>query len=210
MELYSYSPLSDANGTRLLRLLPDNREAEIRCEQFPVDFHQLFPVYSQYAEYEALSYVWGDKRMRRNIIVNGCCFEVTSNLHAALLRLRSRSRSRLLWIDAICINQADFEERAAQVERMATIYALAECVLVWLGPEENRSRHAFHLIRKAAQSGDSRKDDPGSAIGNFSDPQMVGTSKPGVLSDAGALHRLLSRAWFSRIWVSRIHRNRGM
>jgi hypothetical protein len=203
MDPYAYSPLPDANGTRFLRLLPGSHEAEIDCDLFPVDFHQLFPVYSKYGEYEALSYVWGDKSVRKNIIVNGRSLGITTNLHAALLRLRYRSTSRLLWIDAICINQTDIEERAAQVERMATIYALAECVLVWLGPEQNRSNHAFNLIRKAAQTrGTGGEVLESSAIGNFSDLQMVGTSKPGIFSDAGALHRLLSRAWFSRIWVS--------
>ncbi|KAK3987685.1 heterokaryon incompatibility protein 6,OR allele [Cladorrhinum sp. PSN332] len=83
--------------------------------------------------YEALSYCWGDQHEKHEIIVSGCNFQTSTNLHSALLRLRLPDRSRLLWVDAICINQNDIQERNEQVSLMRSIYQRAGCVLIWLG-----------------------------------------------------------------------------
>jgi hypothetical protein len=64
--------------------------------------------------------------------VNGQHFLIRKNLFNALLHLRLK-RPRALWIDAICINQADIQERNAQVSLMAFIYRRATRVVVWLG-----------------------------------------------------------------------------
>ena len=58
---------------------------------------------------------------------------VTASLHAALLRLRNRSIERIIWVDAVCINQQDLKEREQQVHSMAKIYGKAKRVIVWLG-----------------------------------------------------------------------------
>lgn len=59
---------------------------------------------------------------------------VSQNLALALRYLRSRDQVRTLWIDAICINQEDTDERSEQVGRMSDIYKLADKVIAWLGP----------------------------------------------------------------------------
>ena len=56
----------------------------------------------------------------------------------------------LLWVDAICINQKDDEERAAQVQRMGLIFSSAQCVLAWLGPEEDNSTEVVLIIKALA------------------------------------------------------------
>ncbi|KAK6442070.1 hypothetical protein LTR95_001689 [Oleoguttula sp. CCFEE 5521] len=85
-------------------------------------------------KYEALSYVWGTSQAAYNITVNGePGFNVTENLHRALARLRLKDQSRVLWVDAVCINQTDLAEKADQVSRMDDIYTHAERVLIWLG-----------------------------------------------------------------------------
>lgn len=56
--------------------------------------------------YEALSYVWGDRESTNKIWVDGCLFTVTENLFEALSNLRQPSEDRLLWVDAICIDQS--------------------------------------------------------------------------------------------------------
>jgi hypothetical protein len=68
--------------------------------------------------YEALSYTWGDASIKLSILCGNNPFPVTSNLHEALLRLRSEKEARKVWIDAICINQDDIAERNAQVALM--------------------------------------------------------------------------------------------
>jgi len=66
------------------------------------------------AEYYALSYVWGDPTVTKNILVNGKVFAATINLVAALETFSVESDSSdLLWVDAICINQTDVKERNA-------------------------------------------------------------------------------------------------
>ena len=84
--------------------------------------------------YEALSYCWGDPSDKIPIECNGSGgLAITKNLHSALLRLQLPNQLRLIWADAICINQEDTEERGSQVRLMKDIYRFASSVVVWLG-----------------------------------------------------------------------------
>ncbi|KAF2742128.1 heterokaryon incompatibility, partial [Sporormia fimetaria CBS 119925] len=84
-------------------------------------------------EYYALSYVWGDMNHTEQILVDGAPIHVTKNLVAAVRVLqRSNLKTAALWIDAICINQNDMTERAAQVRLMGRIYKNSEGVVAWL------------------------------------------------------------------------------
>lgn len=113
--------------------------------------------------YEAVSYVWGDPRKRRDITVNGATLSITENLHGALTAFRrrlqppsggdpdsctgpaQRRQVRRLWADAVCINQGDLSERISQVEQMASIFAGARRVLAWLGWETPASGGGGHI-----------------------------------------------------------------
>lgn len=83
-------------------------------------------------EYMCLSYVWGDTSDAVMIHLNSYPKLVTRNLHSALQRLRSHGYLAALWVDALCINQDDKEEKSLQVARMATTFAEARRVFVWL------------------------------------------------------------------------------
>ncbi|KAK8108496.1 HET-domain-containing protein [Apiospora sp. TS-2023a] len=120
---------------RLLSLLPDdNFKAAIHCSLQVASLDET-------TDFEALSYVWGDPDKRELIYVGGEPMLVTVNLVAALRRLRrpcSSSESgsnaaRVLWVDAICINQNHMAERNAQIPLMARLYRSAKSVLAWLG-----------------------------------------------------------------------------
>ncbi|PVH79250.1 HET-domain-containing protein [Cadophora sp. DSE1049] len=111
---------------RLAILQPGPRNASIRVKLGRSAF-------AERPKYEALSYTWGRADDLRAIELNGTRVEVRKNLALALVHLRHTSEERVLWIDAICINQADLEERNRQVELMSYIYARAKRVLVWLG-----------------------------------------------------------------------------
>jgi hypothetical protein len=89
--------------------------------------------------FEALSYTWGDPHFPRSIFLNGYSLKVTESLYQALVQLRLSHKERLLWIDAICINQEDGRDRNHQVAYMHRIYKLATQVLVWLGPKAGKS-----------------------------------------------------------------------
>lgn len=84
--------------------------------------------------FEALSYTWGeDSQPTHDLIIDGKKKTIRQNLFDALQMLRYHDRPRLLWIDAICINQEDAVEKSQQVPLMGQIYATACTVQVWLG-----------------------------------------------------------------------------
>lgn len=124
-----YKPLDDSSDSiRLIVLKPaDYRdEATVRCELIHVKFRDK-PIY------EALSYTWGNADDTRTILIDGIEVSVGANLYEALSFLRAKSGDRILWADAICINQNDQEEKNHQVRSMGWIYERAACVIIWLG-----------------------------------------------------------------------------
>ncbi|KAF8847357.1 HET-domain-containing protein, partial [Acephala macrosclerotiorum] len=183
MSQYHYSSLSPGlDSIRLLRLMPHKNEStertEIQCELFE---HTLQDPGKGSHLYEALSYTWGGSDKPRSISINKKSLAVTENLYAALLRLRDRSLERILWIDAICINQENLKEQGQQVQLMAKIYSKATRVLVWLGEMVDNSDTALERIRIAAEN-----------------------ESPDSLNDKTiqqAILALLQRPWFRRIWV---------
>lgn len=117
------------NEFRILVLLPRYEGAEnalIECDIHTVSL-------SDVPQYEALSYVWGAPESQIPILVSGKEQKVTKNLHDALVRLRLASEKRMLWIDQLCINQWDSNEKAAQVQMMRQIYSNCSGCLLWLG-----------------------------------------------------------------------------
>ena len=103
-----------------------------------------------WGHFVALSYVWGDPTAKCEIYIGESSVLVPVNLEAALRQLRSHNRIQQgfrIWIDALCINEADFVERAFQALRMKDIYARAWRVVVWLGPKAKNSDLAMMAIR---------------------------------------------------------------
>ncbi|KAJ4357271.1 uncharacterized protein N0V89_001846 [Didymosphaeria variabile] len=90
-------------------------------------------------QYQALSYVWGDARVTVHMKVNGLLFKGTKNLVDALRALRLQDQERIIWVDAICINQQDAQERNEQVKKMADIYRNSSATVAWLGSSARRS-----------------------------------------------------------------------
>ncbi|KAH8588662.1 heterokaryon incompatibility protein-domain-containing protein, partial [Bisporella sp. PMI_857] len=124
---YKYVPLPSDGSIRLLELAPGTDESII-CRLFP---HNI----NEGKNYEALSYVWGDSNQRMTITCEGSSLSIPKSLHVALKRFRLKSSSRVLWADAICINQRDDLERSQQVALMGQIYSNATMVLAWLGED---------------------------------------------------------------------------
>jgi Heterokaryon incompatibility protein (HET) len=142
------------------------------------------PLGSKDVAYDALSYSWGHDTAKSRILLDNCKFEVSENLSSALRHLRHRLIDRVLWVDAICINQEDLEERSKQVLRMDAIYHGAATVRVWLGPTADYSEFAMnHLRSMPAES-------------------FQGGLRGGGLSNMlGAIINLITRPWFRRRWV---------
>lgn len=187
---YEYRPLRPGpNNIRLLQILPGVGDAKVVCQVFQYTLRNE----KAFGLYEALSYVWGDFKNPHEICIRNAedseyrSFTVTRNLYGALRRLRDSDLPRTLWIDAICINQADLQERALQVQIMARIYAYAVSVSVWLGEEADDSSDVLALLRDLVANDVTYSYGWRSAV----KPQAI-----------GALKAFLGRAWFRRAWVS--------
>jgi hypothetical protein len=130
-ERFKYQPLDDtANSIRLLRIAPPQTDERIHVTMIHADMR---------VEYSCLSYMWGTGSEDHDIVINGCALRVRENLFRFLCVASHRFPDQLLWIDALCINQADNSEKGHQVERMGEIYHEAQETLIWLGegPLEN-------------------------------------------------------------------------
>lgn len=130
---------------------PGSGNDEIRCRR-------VNATWSWRTRYDALSYTWGDESRRGTILVDGLPLSITENLHSALVHLRHPRRRRVLWVDALCINQDDAGERDEQVKRMGSIYSRARRVVIWLGPETKEVEGAIALIKAVASAYRSSTD----------------------------------------------------
>ncbi|KAI3324182.1 heterokaryon incompatibility protein-domain-containing protein [Xylariaceae sp. AK1471] len=106
-----------------------------QIETTPCVSLEEFPIGSS-PPFIALSYVWGSDVLSQNIRVNGEPFAIRENLTAALKLLQLLCPDMYIWTDAICINQANEEEKSHLVQHMGQIFNAAEKVYAWLGPAD--------------------------------------------------------------------------
>jgi hypothetical protein len=150
-----FRPASLENGEfRLLTLHPGQKRSRICIDLRHASIEDP-PMY------EALSYTWGDPKgpwseipdswrvkYSYNIEINGQKMKIGFNLKSALRRIRDRTEFKRLWVDAICINQNNQNERSEQVKEMARIYRQAARVLCWLGEEDRFVKLAFDTLEE--------------------------------------------------------------
>jgi hypothetical protein len=172
---------SQRQDIRLIYISPGEQHEHINCT-FEVANLQNPP------PYEALSYVWGDPNITVSITISSCAYQVTVNLGDALRHVRKRAEPRLLWVDAICINQGDNEEKSLQVGMMRNIYAKAFRCVIWLGDSQHlgfsdaETRSSLDVIKMLAED--------------------VHTPLAAPLDRAmKALEHLMGSPWWSRIWT---------
>ncbi|KAK4158680.1 heterokaryon incompatibility protein-domain-containing protein, partial [Cladorrhinum sp. PSN259] len=145
-----YTPLAAAQDQfRLLEILPDpdGVNAPLRCKL------HVCALSASIGTYHALSYSWvaDDYNQQQDIVseqprieCDGVEMVISLNLSRALRRLRLADSSRIIWADAICINQSDLGERSQQVARMGDIFRSAHEVIVWLGPCDEPPLNVSH------------------------------------------------------------------
>lgn len=162
--------------------------------------------------FTALSYAWACHTHPDTfpILCNGRQLYVHNNLYTALpfITRRYTSKGALAtpyWIDAICINQADDQEKISQIRLMNTIYRHADTVLAWLGLSFNLDSQAFTpqaiellplLINEFARS---RQPGPGARL----TPGFEVDCKLGYLGREGweAIIHLIRNPYFRRVWM---------
>ncbi|KAL7627071.1 hypothetical protein AAE478_003847 [Parahypoxylon ruwenzoriense] len=170
------------------------------------------PVAGALPEYEALSYTWGTMdnpqivrlQADEHSSVDHSILEIQQNLATALRHLRYPDKSRVLWIDAICINQKDIPERNVQVTRMKDIYRLAGRVVAWLGPESEDSQHALSTLDYLGAQIEYTKDQFRLPAPDCAHPQWFHsyTDLPYREDTWRSILELFRRPWFDRLWVT--------
>ncbi|TGO36479.1 hypothetical protein BHYA_0123g00070 [Botrytis hyacinthi] len=197
---------------RLVTLLPGDFSNVIHCTLTTVSLiDEPF--------YEALSYVWGNPTNRCDVDLQGVAFPVTTNLESALRYLRCRDLPRVLWIDAICINQDDIAERNSQVKYMGTIYSKSSIVLAWLGePKMNKcltSSFTAGWMDKLVPEGDviDEERDNDLLFDTFemtlknleahweSDNDDIASFSIQNLRTGAGIIRLFENPWWNRMWT---------
>ncbi|KAI4945442.1 hypothetical protein J4E86_009329 [Alternaria arbusti] len=140
-------PASSINQIRVLHVQPSSiRYRRIECELKLVNLDEA-PVYN------ALSYVWGVDPPKVTIICNGQRLKIRPELSYALVRLRLKETTQIIWADALCINEADDQEKSHQVPPMSKIFSQATQVNVWLGHgDDSVIREAFRCCKLIADA----------------------------------------------------------
>ncbi|KAI1381290.1 heterokaryon incompatibility protein-domain-containing protein [Hypoxylon crocopeplum] len=178
---YTYSPLSSPTQTRVIVLKPSlDYSAPLHCTLEELDFGWSRTV----VEYDALSYTWGLPNFTEKLIIGMQVLHITTNLRDALRRLRNPVESRRLWVDAVCINQGDNDEKSIQIPMMGQIYLAASSVRVWLGDYPHEAGILRGIKASARQAGQTTR------VGRWHSSEML-----------MSIMELVKLPWFSRRWI---------
>ena len=173
-----YAPLDYRLDIRTLVLEPARSWSDpIKCQLRVVSLAKIEERY-----YEAVSYCWDDDEKSNVIYINDRPYYVTDSLNSFLRYRREKDQSVTLWIDAVCINQDDYEEKQKQVQLMREIYLCSNRLTVWLGSPSGDTHLAFATILYVLQGDDLKL------------PYLDGDS-------GRALNSLFDRPFWTRIWI---------
>jgi hypothetical protein len=184
-----YDTTLDAAEFRLAYLSASSRE------DCPV--HVTLETHSDhnYPEYETVSYLWGgengDSSARCPVFV-GPYWDVllqTQNCWSMLRLFRPHRGERTVWVDALCINQRNLQERAAQVAKMRKIYEQCTKVIVYLGEDLVTKSKPFPYRRTLDQ------------LPHFSLNKLLFPKDHQYYETYFGMEKLLQRKYFARIWI---------
>lgn len=180
-----YKTLESNQDIRLINLYPAGRTTDpLECDLMTASFEEA-PVY------EALSYTWGlqSNAVETLLVINAARgpVQITTNLDAALRKLRLVDRKRALWVDAVCIDQSNNEEKAHQIAQMRRVYSEAKLVCIWLGKGSNTTPEALKFIRSMPE-----------IFGRLTVNHDLHLYSP---ADVTPLDELLESPWWKRVWT---------
>ncbi|TGJ81926.1 hypothetical protein E0Z10_g6858 [Xylaria hypoxylon] len=203
MDQYEYEPLPTSEHVRLVTIHAGRFDDDIVLSYDIVAFTS-----NECPSYECLSYTWDEHSGSSLVHVvekgRARAMHISGNLANILLHLRYADRPRVMWVDALCIDQNNDVEKGPQVARMGKVYRSAHRISIWLGKEENDSTRALNTmlwigakvtvdwvrLRVALR--------PECAVPDFQD---IDTGIPLKPEDTEAIYHLCSRRWFERLWV---------
>lgn len=223
---YEYAPLPTDGWIRILVLYPGSSSDKLSCG---LEARRIID--STLSGYEALSYVWGTSdSCQPDEVLNcdGSILQIRENLACALKHIRNEKETKLLWVDAVCINQEDMDERSTQVniyilkpvpcslflilyphhtderyqvQQMGDIYGSASRVLIWIGPDTHyEAAECFKLIEDTT----TLLTEMVSKHGDVNLIPPINKESGLICSDSqqwDKVRRLMDSNWFSRIWV---------
>ncbi len=184
-----YRPLeNDGDSFRLLQLHPGQEGDPIVVSIVPARLSQCQP-------YDAVSYVWGSPENQPEIEVDGVFLTIRRSLFDFLGVLRKPTSPRLLYADAVCINQTDDKEKSRQVPMMGDIYKSATRVLAWLGPGSPESDALFHMSSRVSAQ-DCHLDENGKP--HWKQDICSPSERTSLQS---TLQKILDRDYWKRAWI---------
>ncbi|PMD40960.1 HET-domain-containing protein, partial [Hyaloscypha variabilis F] len=183
LQSFTYSVLPSSRHIRVLELQQDGNTLALLSAtlcNLDLDDEDRIP-------YSALSYTWGQPEFTERLILNSAAAYITPNLAAALQYLRVLGCMRI-WVDAVCIDQTNNDEKSSQIPLMANIYRNASRVIVWLG-NDIAAIEAMKVARAARRDPRPTKDNT----------SIHPTEH--VPEASAALNVLVHLPWFGRRWV---------
>ena len=213
--------LKDVNGG------PNTADSRLKCEMITtsLDFYKVrdsnYPAYrvkrlrnalassflddQPYSkDFYAVSYVWGDPAAVDDIEINGAVAKIGANLYAALHSIQNNTKFRVLWADALCINQSDKDEKSWQVQQMAAIYSRARATISWLGPPSEDSKLALETLTELDKTTSRLFWPIQLAKEGGPPPSKVKNSALRIAGDSScwnAIANICARPYWSRIWI---------
>lgn len=170
---------------------------------------------SDYPQYCAISYAWGEGSRTKHVVLSkDCAVDVSEPLFSGLLEIAREKEAKLIWVDQLCIRQADKHEKESQVALMSQIYGQAHLVNAWLGKPAVDTRLAFRLLKFfAAVSNETHAVVGRSEVeGHLPIPQdlvqELRLDHPvklfAYLSNAAwqGAFGFVERPWFTRLWAA--------
>jgi hypothetical protein len=157
---YKYKQIAYHEDIRILKILHGKEDSALECMLFPSSLRSTKPA----SKSKCHKYWWGEDEPTHPVTMyddtgvrdglqtmtpfnSSGKFYIRDNLAAALQQFRKETEDVNVWVDALCINQADVKEKTAQVARMDVIYSEASYVCVWLGAGKPESRETFDFLK---------------------------------------------------------------
>lgn len=162
---------------RLFKIQPGERDDPIRGELVIISAN------SQQI-YDAVSYTWadqtGDTTRRFRAFIGISYVPITRSCQEVLQRIRSRFYTKCVWIDSVCVDQDNLQERGHQVQLMPLIYTRAKKTYVYVGPTTCRDDSLLEALAVGMEEHGSGADE---------EPFWV------------TLNNFLRRPYFFRVWI---------
>jgi hypothetical protein len=197
-KLYKYSKLRYPKSIRIIILEPAIMYPDpLRC-RFEQDTYVELE-----AKYEAISYTWGENERSYPLYLgNNRHVLITHNLNRVLRRLRYPEKRRRIWVDAVCIDQDNDEEKAHQIPLMVDIFRSASRVIAWLDSDGAGTEGITALQHWSRHRGKAiNQMQPQSLVAQATLDEGANNTLPLRLRTIESVQLLLQLPWFNRLWI---------